>query len=172
MRAKTGTRQHTLTYAAHAPPGTSAEHRACFTPKRSLVRTQYRPPVNMQVRGPFGGLLLVGVQHTCNKANAAFAYLRHQVMGRWAVRPHRRSPSAMAYHSSGLPGGDLPRGGLQVLELDPDGALATAVRREGAGCDPAPDRLDRDRHGLGSFLEAEVDRDGSSLSHRNAPPLA
>src|SRR5829696_183734 len=43
MRAKTGTRQHTLTYAAHAPPGTSAEHRACFTPKRSLVRTQYRP---------------------------------------------------------------------------------------------------------------------------------
>jgi ABC-type nitrate/sulfonate/bicarbonate transport system substrate-binding protein len=39
MRAKTGTRQHTLTYAAHAPPGTSAEHRACFTPKRSLVRT-------------------------------------------------------------------------------------------------------------------------------------
>src|SRR5688572_32099318 len=44
MRAKTGTRQHTLTYAAHAPPGTSAEHRACFTPKRSLVRTQYRPP--------------------------------------------------------------------------------------------------------------------------------
>ena len=44
MRAKTGTRQHTLTYAAHAPPGTWAEHRACFTPKRSLVRTQYRPP--------------------------------------------------------------------------------------------------------------------------------
>ena len=49
MRAKTGTRQHTLTYAAHAPPGTSAEHRACFTPKRSLVRTQYRPPSESHV---------------------------------------------------------------------------------------------------------------------------
>jgi hypothetical protein len=51
MRAKTGTRQHTLTYAAHAPPGTSAEHRACFTPKRSLVRTQYRPRISHLVKG-------------------------------------------------------------------------------------------------------------------------
>jgi len=54
MRAKTGTRQHTLTYAAHAPPGTSAEHRACFTPKRSLVRTQYRPQISHLVRGLSG----------------------------------------------------------------------------------------------------------------------
>jgi hypothetical protein len=63
MRTKTGTRQHTLTYAAHAPPGTSAEHRACFTPKRSLVRTQYRPPSLMPINqfGDSGAALAVEV---------------------------------------------------------------------------------------------------------------
>src|SRR6478672_5647584 len=67
-------------------------------------------------------------------------------------------------------GRDLPWRGLEIFEPDPDGPFAAAVRREGAGGDPAPDRLDRDRHGLGCLLEAQVDRSGASLSHRSAPP--
>src|SRR5215213_1578425 len=43
MGSKTGTRPRTFTHAAHALPGTSAGHRACFTPKRSLAANRNAP---------------------------------------------------------------------------------------------------------------------------------
>ena len=57
----------------------------------------------------------------------------------------------------------------QVLDLDPDGPLATAVRRQRARRDPAADGLDRDRHALGRLVEAQIHRDHALLTHRKAP---
>jgi hypothetical protein len=43
-------------------------HLACFTPKRSLVRTQYRPHISHLVRGTFPGTSSGYVQHTRKRA--------------------------------------------------------------------------------------------------------
>ena len=40
-------------------------HLACFTPKRSLVRTQYRPPISPLVKSTFPGNDPGFVQATC-----------------------------------------------------------------------------------------------------------
>ena len=41
------------------------DHLACFTPKRSLVRTQYRPPISPLVKSTFPGNDPGFVQATC-----------------------------------------------------------------------------------------------------------
>jgi hypothetical protein len=47
-------------------PGTGIDaHLGCFTPKRSLVRTQYRPLISALVRDTFRASAAGAVQDTC-----------------------------------------------------------------------------------------------------------